>query len=69
MTPQMQAAMEIVAAHLDQIQSTVFKRSVGMKLTFIARDPKNPEGDFLMSEDDLSEVAALIERSKAREKQ
>ena len=38
-----------------------------MKLTFIARDPKNPEADFLISEDDLSEVAELLIRSSKRE--
>ena len=38
-----------------------------MKLTFIARDPTNPEADFLLSEDDLSEVAEVLIRSSARE--
>ena len=38
-----------------------------MKLTFIARDPGNPEADFLLSEDDLSEVAELLIRSSKRE--
>ena len=45
----------------------VFKRDTILKLTFIARDPANPEADFLMSEDDLSEVAELLIRSSRRE--
>ena len=67
MTPKMQVAMRIVSEHLDAIQRSVFKANAGMKLTFIARDPANPEADFLMSEDDLSEVAELLIRSAARE--
>ena len=60
-------AMHIVAGHLDRIERDVFKRGSGMRLTFIARDPRNPEADMLVSEDDLDEIAALIERSKNRE--
>lgn len=38
-----------------------------MNLTIIARDPSNPEGDVLVTNDDLDGLAALIERSKPRE--
>jgi hypothetical protein len=65
MTPKIQNAMAIVSAHLDEINRKVFKP--GMKLTFIARDPDNPEADFLMTEDDLTEVAELLVRSSKRE--
>jgi len=67
MTPKMQRAMQIVSGHLDAIQREVFKADAGMKLTFIARDPSNPEADFLMSEDDLDQVAEVLIRSSRRE--
>ena len=67
MSPKMQRAMQIVSGHLDAIQREVFKADAPMKLTFIARDPTNPEADFLPSEDDLSEVAEVLIRSSARE--
>lgn len=67
MTPKMQRAMQIVSGHLDAIQREVFNADAGMKLTFIARDPNNPEGDFLMSEDDLDQVAEVLIRSSKRE--
>lgn len=67
MTPKMQRAMQIVSEHLDAIQREVFKAGAGMKLTFIARDPTNPEADFLLSEDDLAEVAEVLIRSSQRE--
>jgi hypothetical protein len=63
----MQVAIRIVSEHLDAIRREVFKPDAGMKLTFIARDPSNSEADFLISEDDLSEVAELLIRSAARE--
>lgn len=67
MSEKLQSAMRIVSRHLDQIKREVFKPGAGMKLTFIARDPSNPEADFLVSEDDLSEVAELLIRSSQRE--
>lgn len=67
MTPKLETAMNIVSQHLDAIEREVFKKDAGMKLTFIARDPTNPEADFLVSEDDLSEVAELLIRSSSRE--
>lgn len=66
MSDKLQRAMQIVAQHLDDIEEEVFKNGAGMKLTFIARDPSNPESDMLVSEDDLDGIAALIERSKNR---
>ena len=66
MSEKMQTAMQRVSRHLDAIQREVFKPGAGMLLTFIARDPTNPEADFLMSEDDLSEVAELLIRSSNR---
>jgi hypothetical protein len=65
MSPKMQLAMQIVSRHLDAIERDVFKP--GMRLTFIARDPTNPEADFLMSGDDLDEVAEVLIRSSKRE--
>lgn len=67
MTPKMQRAVQIVSQHLDAIQREVFAPGAGMRLTFIARDPTNPEADFLLSEDDLHEVAELLIRSSRRE--
>lgn len=67
MSPKMQVAMRIVSEHLDAIQRTVFKEDAGMKLTFIARDPANPEADFLLTEDDLDQVAEVLIRSSRRE--
>ncbi len=67
MSPKMESAMRIVSRHLEEIEREVFKPDAGMKLTFIARDPSNPEADFLMSEDDLSEVAELLIRSSQRD--
>lgn len=67
MSPKLQNAMRTVSAHLDALQREVFKADAGMKLTFIARDPANPEADFLLSEDDLAEVAELLIRSSKRE--
>jgi hypothetical protein len=67
MSPKMEGAMRIVSKHLDAIQREVFKPNARMKLTFIARDPNNPEADFLVSEDDLFEVADVLIRSSRRE--
>jgi hypothetical protein len=51
----------ILARHVEPI----FK--AGTKLTIIARTPGNIEADVLVTSDDLSEVAALVERSKSRD--
>ena len=67
MSEKLSAAMRAVGSHIDAIEREVFKRGAGMKFTFIARDPSNPEADFLVSDDDLVEVAELIARSVKRE--
>ena len=54
-----------IAAILQRHVEPIFKP--GTKLTIIARTPGNNEADVLVSSDDLSELSALIERSKARE--
>lgn len=57
-------AARVVSAHMEKIATSVFKP--GMRLTFIARDPENPEADFLLSDDELPEVAELLIRSSKR---
>lgn len=37
----------------------------GMKLTFIARMPGNGEADVLVSEDEMAEIIALVQRRAA----
>lgn len=66
MTDKLQAAMRIIGQYLDSIEREVFKKGSNMKLTFIARDPGNPEADMLVSEDDLAEIIALVHRSVTR---
>lgn len=61
------AAMQVIGEHLDEIRREVFKPDTKMKLTFIARDPGNPEADVVVSEDDLAGVAELVARSLKRE--
>jgi hypothetical protein len=65
MSEKLERAMLTVFGYMYRIEREVFKP--GMKMTFIARDPTNPEADFLLSEDDLSEVAELLIRSSKRE--
>lgn len=67
MSTKMLDAVHVIAGHLDEIETTVFKPGSGMRLTFVARDPNAPEADILVSEDDLDGIAALIECSRARE--
>lgn len=50
---------------LAQYVEPIFKH--GTQFTLIARTPGEPDADVLVTSDDLGEVAALIERSKARE--
>lgn len=65
MSTKLDNAARIVSGYMDRIAREVFKP--GMLLTFIARDPTNPEADFLLSSDELSEVAELLIRSSKRE--
>ena len=63
----MSLALELVgreASHLLGKMQKLFKP--GIKVTFLARTPGNPEGDFLLTDDDLSEVKAALERSEKR---
>lgn len=50
---------------LERHVEPIFKR--GTRLTIIARTPGNDEADVIVTSDELPEIAALIERSKARE--
>ena len=61
-------ASEMIGAHLDKIRRDVFKPEFRerMKLTFIARDPGNPESDIFVSEDDIEGVIELLQRTVKR---
>jgi hypothetical protein len=50
--------------HLNAILPLFVK---GIRLTFIARLPGNDNADMVLTIDDLAEVAAVIERTRARE--
>jgi hypothetical protein len=50
----------VLAKHVEPI----FK--AGTRFTIIARAPGNNEADVLVSDDDLDEIVALVERSKGR---
>lgn len=67
MSQKLDRAMQIVSSHLTAIKKEVFNAGTEVKLTFIARDPKNSEADFLVSEDDLVQVAEALTRSRQRE--
>lgn len=62
-----------IKARLNAQLGNILKRHVepifkaGTKLTIIARTPWSVEADVLVTSDDLDEVAALVERSKACE--
>ena len=53
---------ELVADHMDAIHK-YFKP--GVKVTVIVRMPGYPSRDFMMTADDLSELAALIKRRES----
>lgn len=48
-----------VAGHMDEIVA-LFKP--GVKITVVVRTPGFPDRDMLMTDDDLAEVRAMIER-------
>ena len=52
-----------VAEHMEQIQR-LFKE--GAKITVLVRQPDKPEQDFLLTDDDLAEVGAMLERCSKR---
>lgn len=51
-----------VAGHMDDIKS-MFKAEA--KITVLVRLPENPEADFLMTDDDLGEAVAALQRRQA----
>ena len=55
-------AQQRAGAALDEIRG-LFRP--GVKITLAVRSPEAPDRDFLMSDDDLAEVAAMIERRRA----
>lgn len=59
----LESAMAAVAKHLDQIADKVFLP--GTKLTFLARTPGHDDADFCMTDDDMDEIAKMIERRRA----
>lgn len=69
MSEKLQGAMNIIARHLDAIRREVFAADARerIKLTFIARDPTDPEADMFLSDDAIDEVAELLIRSSARD--
>lgn len=68
MSDKLNGAMDIIGRRLDEIRAKVFKREFRdqMKLTFIARDPRNPESDMFVSEDDIEDVIDLLRRTVDR---
>ena len=52
-------AQEVIGGLLTEA-SLIFKP--GMKLTFIARRPDKPDQDFVMTDDDLAEAIAALQR-------
>lgn len=59
----LEEASVIVAEHMDDILQC-FKGD-DSKITVLVRQPGLPERDFCMSNDDLAEVAAMVERRRA----
>lgn len=53
-----------IAEHLDEIR-LLFKP--GVKITVLVRTPDYPDRDFMLSDDDLGEVSAMVGRSAGRE--
>lgn len=51
--------------HLDEIK-VMFKP--GVKVTLLVRTPTHPDRDFVMTDDDMAEAVAMLERrAKAEE--
>lgn len=68
MSEKLNRAAATIGRHLDKIRAEVFlpEHANTMKLTFIARDPSNPEADIFISEDDIDGVIDLLRRSVER---
>lgn len=64
MTP-LEHAQEHVADCLDRIK-IAFKPDA--KVTVIVRSPGNPNRDFVMTDDEWSEIKAAVDRGEKREK-
>ncbi|MBO3760391.1 hypothetical protein [Ciceribacter sp. L1K22] len=62
MTEQLRRVQSVVADHMDDI-AAYFKS--GAKITVLVRTPDNPEADFCMTSDDLTEVVAMVERRRS----
>lgn len=62
MHEKLKAAYHVVSAHMNEIVG-LFKP--GVKITVIVRRPDKGDQDFLMSDDDLEEVIALVKRRQA----
>lgn len=60
-------AMTLIAEHLEEIRGAVFKPGLNMKLTFMARDPANPEADLMVSDDEIPALIDALHRQAGRE--
>lgn len=54
---------DMVAMHLDEIRQLFVE---GSKITVIVRQAGKPEQDFTLSDDQLDEAIAVLQRSKQR---
>lgn len=61
MTP-LEVVQKAVVGHMEVIRA-YFKP--GVKITVVVRTPKNPERDFVITDDEPNEVVAVMERRKA----
>lgn len=61
MTERLEEVQAIVAGHMDSILSN-FKH--GAKITVLVRTPGKDNADFCMTNDDLDQATAMIERRK-----
>ena len=64
MSEKLDRARDIVGGLLTEA-GLVFKP--GMRLTFIARRPDKPDQDFVMTDDDLTEAMAALQRRRDQE--
>ncbi|HHW32669.1 MAG TPA: hypothetical protein GXX24_00790 [Paracoccus solventivorans] len=55
-------AVEVAADAMDRVLECF---RPGCKITLLVRTPGHPSRDFCLTDDDLSEVAAMIERRRA----
>lgn len=62
-SPKVRGVAGQVEEYLTEIEA-LFKPHC--RITFLMRDPQNPECEMLLTRDDLDEVAKAIERAKVR---